>query len=55
MVLLDLKWLVMTPKAALSGSPTALKAWASGSRALANGTLLSRTFEGPTSFTVLGS
>ena len=34
--LLDLKWLTTTTKASASGAPSALNAWASGSRALAN-------------------
>jgi hypothetical protein len=51
---LDLKWLTTTAKASESGAPSALKACASGSRALANAADPRSTREGPTVRTVSG-
>ena len=54
----DLKWLTITAKASASGLPTALKAWASGSRASANASVpvdsSASTTEPPTSATAAG-
>ena len=51
---LDLKWLTTTANASASASPTALKPWASGWRALENAVLSVSTSEPPTGATSAG-
>ena len=50
----DLKWFTITANPSESGEPTFLKAWASGSRAFANGALPTRILDVPMSETLAG-
>ncbi len=51
---LDLKWFTMTANVEDAGAPAGLKAWASGSRALANAALPTSTLDAPTRSTAAG-
>ena len=51
---LDLKWLTTTANASAFVAPSALKAWASGSRAFANAAEPTSTCDWPTRLTVSG-